>query len=312
MWLYFRLLSVKGGVAMQVLLRTIGLLSLAGGITFLLFCFLRRSLEKSISARWQGWGLLFLTLFWIIPVWKIGSQDHIIVYGADIISRAMVKAESQQVTATLEPTMFTVDLSWLAYGYCFVALFCLLRFLLQYRRQHQYLLQNSWELAGEMEQHILQELLHQQQIKKSVRLRCNPLIKAPILVGLWKYQIILPDYSLQTEQLKLIFAHELAHVKFYDNWWKIYLELLKCVYWFHPCIYWLKNMADKLCELACDEQVVRGFDGAQRKQYGFLLLDMVQKGQAVQLGCSGLSQKGDWMKARLLHIVNCRKNKKPV
>ena len=84
------------------------------------------------------------------------------------------------------------------------------------------------------------------------------------------------------------------------------------MFWFHPCIYWLKSMADHLCELASDEQVVHDFDGAQRKQYGFLLLEMVQQGQAVELGCSGWNQNGIWMKKRLLHIVNYQTHTKPI
>lgn len=296
---------------MHIVIRTIGLLSLTGGITFLLFCFLQLSLNKKVSARWQSRALLLLTLFWLVPIGSVYPQEHAIVY-KNQFNIPVVHARPQQTVIAVDTMTTAVDSSWLVYGYCLVAVICFLRFLCQYRRQCRYLRQTSWAITGDDEQRLFCALLHQQQITNVVQLRCSPVIKAPILVGLRNYQILLPNHTLQTEQFKLILSHELAHVKNYDNCQKIYLEVLKCVFWFHPCIYWLKRMADNLCELACDEQVVRDFNTAQRKQYGFLLLELVQKGQAMQLGCSGFHAKGVWLKKRLLHIVNYQKMKKSV
>lgn len=296
---------------MHTMMRTIGLLSLTGGITFLLFCFLRLGLRKKVSARWQNRALLLLTLFWLIPIGSFYPQEQGTVYTPQL-NTAEVHAGLQQSVAAMDIVRPAVDSSWLFYGYCLVAAVCFLRFLLQYRRQCQYLRKNSWAVTDDDAQKLFCALLGQQQITRAVQLRCSPVIQAPVLVGLRNYQILLPNRTLQTEQVKLILNHELAHVKYYDNWQKVYLEILRCVFWFHPCIYWLKSMADHLCELASDEQVVRDFDGAQRKQYGFLLLEMVQQGQAVELGCSGWNQKGIWMKKRLLHIVNYQTHTKPI
>ena len=296
---------------MHTMMRTIGLFSLTGGITFLLFCFLRLGLRKKVSARWQSRALLLLTLFWLIPIGSFYPQEQGTVYTPQF-NTAVVHAGVQPSVAAMDIARPAVDSSWLFYGYCLVAAVCFLRFLLQYRRQCQYLRKNSWAVTDDDAQKLFCALLGQQQITSAVQLRCSPVIQAPVLVGLRNYQILLPNRTLQTEQVKLILSHELTHVKYYDNWQKVYLEILRCVFWFHPCIYWLKGMADHLCELASDEQVVRDFDGAQRKQYGFLLLEMVQQGQAVELGCSGWNQKGLWLKKRLLHIINYQTHTKPI
>lgn len=288
---------------MQTVIRTIGLLSLTGGITFLLFCFLRLALKQKVSARWQSQALLLLTLFWIVPAGSFYPRNSTASDSTalqDIVAHHGVG----QAAFVTEKAMPMVDVSWLAYGYCVVAVLCLLCFWLQYRRQYHDLLQNSWEITGAAEQALFRGLLHQQQITSTVQLRCSSAISAPILVGLRRYYILLPNRTLQTGQIKLILSHELAHIKYYDNWRKVYLELLRCVYWFCPFIYWLKDVMDDLCELASDEQVVRSLSGMQRKQYGMLLLDMMQQERTAQLGYSGLNQVGRRLRKRLLHIMN--------
>lgn len=117
---------------MHIVIRTIGLLSLTGGITFLLFCFLQLSLNKKVSARWQSRALLLLTLFWLVPIGSVYPQEHAIVY-KNQFNIPVVQARPQQTVIAVDTMTTAVDSSWLVYGYCLVAVICFLRFLCQYR-----------------------------------------------------------------------------------------------------------------------------------------------------------------------------------
>ena len=144
---------------MHTMMRTIGLLSLTGGITFLLFCFLRLGLRKKVSARWQNRALLLLTLFWLIPIGSFYPQEQGTVYTPQL-NTAEVHAGLQQSVAAMDIVRPAADSSWLFYGYCLVAAVCFLRFLLQYRRQCQYLRKNSWAVTDDDAQKLFLSLIH--------------------------------------------------------------------------------------------------------------------------------------------------------
>ena len=59
---------------MTTLLGTIGILSLVGTITFLLLLLMQIVLKNYLHASWFYGSILFLSLFWILPLWKFVPQ----------------------------------------------------------------------------------------------------------------------------------------------------------------------------------------------------------------------------------------------
>lgn len=89
---------------------------------------------------------------------------------------------------------------------------------------------------------------------------------SPFVLGIIQPKIYLP-YSVDSGALAYVIAHEQAHIRRGDHWWKPLGFLLLTVHWFNPLL-WLGYIL--LCrdiELACDEKVIREMGSEQRADY---------------------------------------------
>ncbi len=96
-------------------------------------------------------------------------------------------------------------------------------------------------------------------------------IESPFILGIVRPRIYLPSI-LEEDKKAYVIAHERAHLKRHDHWWKPLGFVLLTVYWFHPLM-WLGFVL--LCrdiELACDEKVIQELGEEQKKPYSEALL----------------------------------------
>lgn len=96
-------------------------------------------------------------------------------------------------------------------------------------------------------------------------------IAAPFVFGLFRPQIYLPS-GMPAEQRPHVIAHEMAHCRRGDPWWKLLASVFVAVYWFHPLVWVSYRLFGMDLELACDERAVRDLELAQRKDYAQTLL----------------------------------------
>lgn len=113
-------------------------------------------------------------------------------------------------------------------------------------------------------------------------------LACPVLVGIGAPAVLLPasfPADFDAAQLRLMLAHELAHLKRRDLLWAWLPNLGRLLFFFHPLV-WMAEREWRLAqEMACDEQALLA-TGACPQQYGTLLLEII--GQ-VQRDCpSGL------------------------
>lgn len=105
-------------------------------------------------------------------------------------------------------------------------------------------------------------------------------VGSPMIVGAIKPTLLLPEMELSTEQLSLVFRHELIHYRRRDIWYKLLLMLANAIHWFNPMVWLMVYAADRDLELSCDEAVVAGRDEAYREEYGRCLLAVVRAGMS--------------------------------
>lgn len=105
-------------------------------------------------------------------------------------------------------------------------------------------------------------------------------VGSPMIVGAIKPTLLLPELELSTEQLSLVFRHELIHYRRRDIWYKLLLMLANAIHWFNPMVWLMVYAADRDLELSCDEAVVTGRDEAYREEYGRCLLAVVRAGMS--------------------------------
>lgn len=96
-------------------------------------------------------------------------------------------------------------------------------------------------------------------------------VKSPFILEIVRPRIYLPS-SMEEEQLGYVLAHEQAHLKRRDHWWKPLGFLLLSVYWFHPLVWAAYILLCRDIEIACDEKVIKDMDMAEKKAYSNALV----------------------------------------
>ena len=100
------------------------------------------------------------------------------------------------------------------------------------------------------------------------------LLSAPVLVGLARPRILLPE-GLTGEKRAYALAHESAHAKRRDLWYKALLLWVCVLHWFNPLVWALRRSAERDVEICCDAAALAGRDEGWRQGYGAALLSFV-------------------------------------
>ncbi len=134
-------------------------------------------------------------------------------------------------------------------------------------------------------------------------------VSAPLVVGLLKPVIVLPEKGRDDPGLCLAIHHELVHIKRKDLWYKWLYQILLCAHWFNPVIYLGGRKLNADCELSCDEAVVGTLTPEGKRAYGNTLLDAAEQ-SVVFMGSvpsvTLLERKED-LKMRLKGILHYKK-----
>ncbi|MEY8353192.1 M56 family metallopeptidase [Lachnospiraceae bacterium 54-53] len=104
-------------------------------------------------------------------------------------------------------------------------------------------------------------------------------VSVPLLFGVFKPKIILPQLNLSNEELYYIIRHEVTHYYHYDLWIKLFVELIGIIYWWNPFVYILRQQIDKILEIRVDTAVTKGMSKAEKINYLECLLT-IAKGNA--------------------------------
>lgn len=161
-------------------------------------------------------------------------------------------------------------------------------------------------------------ILYQSRVCDTLRCPVKVIISAnattPMLMGLWKPILILPDTQLDDKELGMILSHELVHFQRGDLVVKLMALIANAIHWFNPAAYALNKQIQTFCELSCDEKVVREMDAENRKFYGKTLLTMLEYGMMKRnvVLTSSLCNSKKNMKRRLINLMNVKKTKKSV
>lgn len=108
-------------------------------------------------------------------------------------------------------------------------------------------------------------------VRQSYRVWLCDRIDTPFILGILRPRIYLPS-SLCQAQLAPVLAHENAHLKRRDHWWKPLGYALLALYWFNPLCWAAYILLCRDIELACDERVIRDMNTEEIRYYAEALL----------------------------------------
>lgn len=161
-----------------------------------------------------------------------------------------------------------IGLIWLV-----VALGMLIRKIIMYRSFIKHVKAGAEPVSDCSLLNTLYEAQWQTGVGKAVKLFVNLQISSPMLIGVWRPCIILPDTDISEKDFRYIVTHELMHYKWRDILYKWLVQFAVCLHWFNPLVYVMSREISKACELSCDEAVLAKLGYEHAADYGKTLLD---------------------------------------
>ena len=136
-------------------------------------------------------------------------------------------------------------------------------------------------LANELP--AFQETMCKLAISRRVDLRIHPRLTSPVVSGLIRPRIYLPESSAEwsPQTLRMALLHELGHVQRRDLWMATLAHIVCVLHWFNPSVWWLRRTFLSQCEYACDAHLVE--KGTDPNIYANALCDVAQSAAAPPL-----------------------------
>ena len=146
------------------------------------------------------------------------------------------------------------------------------------------------------------------QVSEAVWMRENfwvcDQVKSPFILGLFRPKIYLSS-GMGEAQLPYVIAHEQAHLKRGDQWWKPLGFVLLMIHWYNPFIWVAYILFCRDLELACDESAVRDLTLEERKSYSYALLSCSMQRRLVTVCPLAFGEVG--VKKRVKEVLNYKK-----
>ncbi len=152
---------------------------------------------------------------------------------------------------------------------------------------------------------MLQSIKTEMGINKPIGLYDCPCVSSPMTMGVVRHHILLPHTNFDTDELRHILIHEMVHIRRRDLWFRALTLLATAVHWFNPIVYLAASAIDLLCEISCDDEVVRGADVDSRLRYTETIIGVVKARSKLQTALSTSFYSGkEGMKRRIASIMD--------
>ena len=142
-------------------------------------------------------------------------------------------------------------------------------------------------------------------------LRRSGAVYTPMLLGLLRPMVVLPERDFSPEMLRGILTHELAHYRRGDLALKWFTAALCSLHWFNPLMPLLRRELDRACELSCDALLLKNMDREEKQRYGELLLSLAaERPLPRRVVAVSLATEKRNLKERLVQIMTFKKQGK--
>ena len=324
---------------MSETLKVVLSLSLSGAMMILLLFLLLSLLKERLSKRWQYYIWLVVVARLLFPFAPEANLMAALFQGIDQASEQagtvspytqlgsiVDKFQTEEVTdgennwhgeqtesveSVDSPVRSSVSTVWqnLWIGWLAIALILFVRKITIYQDFVKYIRAGCVEVADIDLLERFGKLVEQNRIKTTVELCANNLISSPLLIGFFRPCIMLPSAELPPADFDYTIRHELMHFKRRDMFYKWLVQFTVCIHWFNPFVYLMSREIGRLCELSCDEAVIRELDTQGRRAYGDTLLNAIGLGGSYKdsLVSLTLNESKELLKERLDAIMNFKK-----
>ena len=172
-------------------------------------------------------------------------------------------------------------LHWLAGAYVVGVCLMLLRLLLSIWSSGQ-LARSGKSVAEGLLTESLGRLAQRLKLRTLPLIRLSERVAVPRIAGLFRPIVLLPTSAatgLTAEQLEMILAHELAHLRRHDIWVNLLQRIAEAALFFNPFLWIVSRQISAIREYCCDEsacQAVGGQHGSVREDYAVALVRVAE------------------------------------
>lgn len=247
-------------------------ITVTGSIVFLITLLLTHVWNDLLSAKWNYWNRKIAVFFFLFPIWLVpvffspfkNSNTY------SIPSSLFVQDNRWELSITNVQVLFVV--------WCSGAIFASIKAFVSYITFKR--INKNSEIPVEENSYIWEMLssnAKQLKLKNDIKIVYSRTHASPALIGLFKPTIVLPAYQVPIEDLELILKHELNHLKKKDIWARVAVLLAVIIHWYNPLVYQLRKEIHLWSELSCDADVVKDMSHSERKRYGEMILNMIER-----------------------------------
>jgi beta-lactamase regulating signal transducer with metallopeptidase domain len=133
-----------------------------------------------------------------------------------------------------------------------------LRLLGGWVRAHRIATRNATDASPEWQRAALR-LSRALRLRQTVRLIESAAVEVPAVIGWLRPVVLLPVATLaglSREQMEMILAHELAHIRRHDFFVNLMQAVVETLLFYHPAVWWISNRVRVERENCCDDMAV--------------------------------------------------------
>lgn len=146
-------------------------------------------------------------------------------------------------------------------------------------------------------------------VPKRLRVCKTSAAVSPMVMGMIRPALILPETALTESRLPYVLRHELVHYRRGDIFWRWLAVLATSIHWFNPVVYVAAAQMQEACEISCDWCVVRSMEQAKRDDYMRVILELLAEAMAKkQILTTQMASEKKQLQRRFTMI----RNQKPV
>ena len=133
-------------------------------------------------------------------------------------------------------------------------------------------------------------------------------LSSAFVCGILKPILVLPHENVDDK----VILHELLHLKNKDLLHNVIWSLFKAIHFCNPFMIYVFQIIHNDMETLCDYRVLELLDGEERREYGRILLSMINEKYPYAFGTTSLSNGAKFIKERIETIARFKKYPKGV
>lgn len=270
--------------------------------TALLLLLLKGLFRDKLTPRWQFgiWAVLGVSI--LIPA-GLGGR-YVLVNWPMAMDYLKILNGDYSFTRVYFPFPFLREVpgtweEWLFGVYSIGVMFSLLRYLFSYIRLRLVI------RRGEDATDALADQVRNVAIQYGL-IHCHTVVAkglpSAFVCGILRPILVVPEGKIDDKVL----LHELIHLKNRDTLWSIVICILRSLHWCNPLLVFCAKQALNDLEARCDQMVLEKLEGEERREYGKILLSMVNDRYATTPGATCVNNGGSAIRHRIESIARFR------